>query len=587
MGSVAGRFGNSGQADYSAANEAMAQVCRARGRALHICWTAWSEVGMASRGGMDSLLTRRGVDLLPATAGAATCVDLILAGAEGELVIAGSLGDMEPPPAHPLTDALAVQGDRVVLTRTLDTAVDTWLLDHAIDGTVVVPGVVGVELMAAAATQLGLGQGVAEVVDVRFDRPAKLHRGQPLELQVEAVRTEDGVRCVVRSHRTAATGRAIETEHFSGLVRLGSSTSPAPLPPACFPDETLDRDAIYERFFHGPTFQVLGDVESVTGDGLLVKATIRHAPIGHGLLTAPMALEAAFQAAGLHTMIIDGVLALPAAFDQLVLERPLLDGQPAIVTARRANGCYDVDVDGPAGRVLALRGFRMIERGPLPDGDSFELPEDGWADAAFGVARVVEKPQGILGQAELAVLTARGTPSRQADRVAGRLAAKRAVAALTGAAFPDIRIDNAPSGEPIVTLRGAVGPALSISHSGGRAVAVASWHGRVGVDLEQVRTRHPAFAEEWFSSAEQARFGDDPEALTLAWAAKEATLKALGIGMAGNPRQIEVERIEAGRVHIALHGELALVHEALGGGRIAVWARVDQEEVLVGVRLAA
>ncbi len=584
MGSVAGRFGNTGQADYAAANEAMAQVCRARGDALHICWTAWGDVGMASRGGMDSLLTRRGVDLLPADAGAACCVDLLLSGASGELVVAGSLGDMEPAPSHPLVDRQVVGRDRVVLTRTLDVAQDPWLLDHAIDGTVVVPGVIGVEWMTAAASRL-LGT-VRELVEVRFEKPAKLHRGEPLELEIEAVREGEGARCVVRSRRTAATGRTLETEHFHGVAR-SVAQAPEALPPACFPDEPLDRAAIYARFFHGPVFQVLSDVESVTGDGLLVQAGVLHAPLGHGLLTCPLALEAAFQAAGLHTMILDGVLALPAAFDRLVIERALRDGQPAIVTARRVGDTYDVDVDGPDGRVLALRGFEMIERGPLPDGDSFELPEAGWADAAFGVARVVEGASGALNRTELAELTARGTPQRQADRIAGRVAAKRAIASLTGASFERIHIARAPSGEPLVRLDGAPGPRVSITHSGGRAMAVASWRGKLGLDLEQVRARHPAFAEEWFSVTEQARFGNDPAKLTMAWAAKEAVLKALGLGMAGNPREIEVEALDDGRVHLVLHGALAIEHGARGGGRIAAWVRLDEGEVLVGVRLAA
>ena len=66
MGSVAGRFGNPGQVDYAAANEAMAQVCLVRPRSLHVDWTAWADVGMAVRGGMDKLLGERGVEMLPA-----------------------------------------------------------------------------------------------------------------------------------------------------------------------------------------------------------------------------------------------------------------------------------------------------------------------------------------------------------------------------------------------------------------------------------------------------------------------------------------------------------------------------------------
>jgi len=80
MGSIAGRFGNTGQVDYSAANEAMARVCLGRPRSLHVDWTAWADVGMAVRGGMERLLTDRGMEMLPASAGAALLVDMIQAG---------------------------------------------------------------------------------------------------------------------------------------------------------------------------------------------------------------------------------------------------------------------------------------------------------------------------------------------------------------------------------------------------------------------------------------------------------------------------------------------------------------------------
>jgi NAD(P)-dependent dehydrogenase (short-subunit alcohol dehydrogenase family)/acyl carrier protein len=69
MGSVAGRFGNAGQVDYAAANEALAQICKARRRSLHVCWTAWGGVGMAVRGGMQQLLESKGVELMPVQAG--------------------------------------------------------------------------------------------------------------------------------------------------------------------------------------------------------------------------------------------------------------------------------------------------------------------------------------------------------------------------------------------------------------------------------------------------------------------------------------------------------------------------------------
>ena len=110
MGSVAGRFGNAGQVDYSAANEAMAQACTLRARSLHIDWTAWGDVGMAVRGGMQSLLEGRGVELLPAEAGAILAIDLVDSGIEGELVVSGRLGGLLPGPEHPLVDGADFQG---------------------------------------------------------------------------------------------------------------------------------------------------------------------------------------------------------------------------------------------------------------------------------------------------------------------------------------------------------------------------------------------------------------------------------------------------------------------------------------------
>jgi hypothetical protein len=166
MGSVAGRFGNAGQVDYSAANEAMAQACILRAKSLHIDWTAWGDVGMAVRGGMQSLLEGRGVELLPAEAGAKLAIDLIDSGTEGELVVSGRLGGLLPCPDHPLVDSADFEGPAWSIRRTLSLESDAWILDHAIDNTPVLPGVIGVELMVAAAQLVHPGQSFAGLTQV-------------------------------------------------------------------------------------------------------------------------------------------------------------------------------------------------------------------------------------------------------------------------------------------------------------------------------------------------------------------------------------------------------------------------------------
>ena len=605
MGSVAGRFGNAGQVDYSAANEAMAQICLSRPKSVHVDWTAWGGVGMAVRGGMQNLLEARGVELLPAQAGASLAVDLIAGGVEGEVVVAGKLGELVPSPNHPLLDSVEHEGDIVVARYTLDQDRDPWILDHAIDKVPVLPGVMGLELMAAAASLARPGMSYVGVEDVVFEKPVKLYRGEPCELEMRARPTPDGrVECVLVSERVTRAGKRLRNEHFRATVLLEGKPALSSMPPAFFPEEAITRGEIYRRFFHGPAFQVLRGAEAVTRDGLAASARVEHSYIAEGLMTSPLALEAAFQAAGLHAMVAQDVLALPASVDTVWMAREVRDGEDLTLTAQlREDGAYDVDVNGEDGRLMSVRGFRMIEKGPLPDRERFTPPEEGWEESAFGEAVVVSGPAGpdaALGNArvgedpaawlssqEIALMRARGTAKRQGDRIAGRIAAKRAVCQLTGAQPEQVEIRTMASGAPTVLIQGQPGPLVSISHSGGHAVAWASHRERVGVDLEQVEARHPSFVEEWFSEQEQALLAGDPYRVTVAWSAKEAVLKALGQGMALNPREIQVLDIQGPEITLQLDGEVARAHQALGGAPLSVSVEQTQAGVLVRASFAA
>ena len=310
MGSVAGRFGNPGQVDYAAANDAMARMCLSRPHSLHIDWTAWDDVGMAVRGGMRSLLEGRGVDLLPADAGAALLADLIGARVSGEIVVAGALGDFEPGPAHPLLDSLEVSGNTARGTRVLTLARDGWIEDHAIEGTPVLPGVVGIELMGAVAKSLFPADVFAGVTDVSFDAPAKVYRNEPTTLHIEAHRIAPGrARARLVSTRTLRTGRVQETEHFSAHLVFGDVAPVDGLPGVFLPDEPVDRAGIYRRFFHGPQFQVLSGIVGVSADGLTADGV--SLVLRDNLLTDALVVEAAFQAAGMHRMIVHHQMGLP------------------------------------------------------------------------------------------------------------------------------------------------------------------------------------------------------------------------------------------------------------------------------------
>jgi holo-[acyl-carrier protein] synthase len=99
----------------------------------------------------------------------------------------------------------------------------------------------------------------------------------------------------------------------------------------------------------------------------------------------------------------------------------------------------------------------------------------------------------------------------------------------------------------------------------------------VGIDLcevgrmRRVLARTPGFADRVFTEDEQAycRRRDPVERFAARFAAKEAVLKAMGVGLGACAfREIEVVRAESGAPSLALHGAAADLAAARG---IARW----------------
>jgi 4'-phosphopantetheinyl transferase EntD len=70
---------------------------------------------------------------------------------------------------------------------------------------------------------------------------------------------------------------------------------------------------------------------------------------------------------------------------------------------------------------------------------------------------------------------------------------------------------------------------ISITHGKRRALAVAARVPRLGIDLADEDRRLPALAERFFATEHQ--FAKSPRELAACFAAKEAGLKALGLGL--------------------------------------------------------
>ena len=83
----------------------------------------------------------------------------------------------------------------------------------------------------------------------------------------------------------------------------------------------------------------------------------------------------------------------------------------------------------------------------------------------------------------------------------------------------------------------------------------------------------PAFLDRGWTPGESAEADGDPERLATRWAAKEAVMKCLGLGISDlDPRNIEIASAESGAPNVALRGSAAKRARSLGISKLHVSA---------------
>lgn len=380
--SVAGRFGNGGQTDYAAANNAVDLELRRIDldpnlpRGLSIAWTGWQDVGMATRGSLEAIFAAAGIDTLPVNRGVAMFVNEVLRGGRSRIVACGSLGQMDDedsfrgPRFDFPADVVAIMENarrfalidqlvdfqartRIVGQTLLDTSHHHFLTDHAISGVPYLPGVMALEMFAQHATMLRPDASLGGFDDASFGLPVKLVRG-PVLVRVVAEVEEDSeteqhlwVRCHMESDLVNKAGEIFgePRRHHQARVRMRKGGWKPTGERSAIPDvgipgtggDLLSAEAIYERFFHGPRFQshggITGALEIDGAPALDGIARMRHQlpepkqlqEEAEGRViwqeSLPMLHEAAVQHAGLLAMEQAGLQALPVGIEQSILVR--------------------------------------------------------------------------------------------------------------------------------------------------------------------------------------------------------------------------------------------------------------------------
>jgi NAD(P)-dependent dehydrogenase (short-subunit alcohol dehydrogenase family) len=393
--SIAGRFGNGGQADYSAANDLLCKsslsflTSRPNTTAIAIDWTAWGDIGMATRGSIPTVMKAAGIDMLPAAIGT-PFVRHEIVGARGsrEVLVAGRLGSLmkefrsdggiEPEAFQPaidrsvMLDSVEAFGvhDGLVVTATLDPTRQGFLFDHQIDDTPVLPGVMGIEAFAEAARLPFDGLEVSAIEDIDFLAPFKFYRNEPRTVTITVTYRPDGdhvmAECALVGVRELATSAEPQvTTHFTGRVRLspqrmGLDASDIPTSE----NGVVGASDIYRIYFHGSTYQVLDRAwsdGSVVGGSLASNLPPNHLPEDLSTTTAPRLVELCLQTAGMWEIGATGTMALPMHIDRVILGPGDLSdaASDVIAVVHPAGDSFDaVLVDGAGDALIRVEGYR-------------------------------------------------------------------------------------------------------------------------------------------------------------------------------------------------------------------------------------
>ena len=425
--SIAGKYGNLGQSDYASANDYLAKSALSLSnqgyRAISIAMSAYKNVGMGVRAGVETFLRSNGVDFVDPEDGMQIFLDEIVYGRVPEIVLTGSLGRLDwdhqlkfdwdeigaeengsddsanggntpaAPAAAPKTEAPAAvdsakathflgevkslqKGAEIHLEKEFNLNSDPYLADHAIEGTPYVPGVMGIETFMETATAL-TGEVPQGLKDVHFYLPIKLLRNRPqavrvigkaagneasMEIESDFINSKGVKMGNTRRHFTAHTlGSFVST--WDSVKAEAMTGLNAPM--------SVSKEEIYKKYFHGPSFQVLAGIVRVDKHAsLAVYHTTPRPQWNDGprtLLANPMLIEAAFQCCGFQDMSIEHKMTLPDGIAEVaVLNKQVPPAQLYLYGVNRGNTAdgktlHDAYVFDAQGNVwVEIHGYQAI-----------------------------------------------------------------------------------------------------------------------------------------------------------------------------------------------------------------------------------
>jgi len=544
FGSIIGRAGLRGEADYATANDWLTDLtyrfqeeypdCRC----LALEWSVWAGTGMGERLGVLESLMREGIAPIPLDEGVGMLRRLLAdPDAPTSVVVMGRAGGLPTitlePGELPLLRFLDrprvhYPGVELVVDADLSADDDLYLADHELDGDLLFPAVFGMEAMAEVARALTGQSGPPVLEDVEFLRPIVVPLAGTTTIRVAVLATgEDSVRAVIRSSDTA-----FQADHFRATLRFDVSLPEDPTGPAVAevrvplaPMEELYGPVL----FQGARFQRLLGYRDLAAKRCVADiSNTMPKPWFGGFLPSELVLaDPGTRDAVMHSIqccVPDATL-LPSAIERLYLADPArvqaLDWVTLHAAERLRDGdtyLYDVDVRDPGGALVERWEGLRLQAVRKQDGTG------PWTPALLGPYLERRTETVLSSPLRTVVWPDDGT---SAGGIAGRR--EQTARALGLALGRQPRLAYRPDGKP----EADGGIEVSAAHGAGVTFAVADEH-TVSCDVEPAVTRSP---QEWtgllgavgyaLASLIASESGEDLSvAATRVWCAQECLRKA-------------------------------------------------------------
>ncbi|WP_292999945.1 type I polyketide synthase [Nevskia sp.] len=351
--SVSGRFGNTGQSDYAAANETLNRLAwqlhrRWTGvRVISVNWGPW-DAGMASQQVRDAFRARS-IEPIPVKAGRRWFVDELAFGPRKDVELVAGAGPWDIDRGSDSADSSGASNDStgagvpalplirrplrigaggaVVFEHSLSLKADPYLTDHRLDSKPVLPAATALEYMAQF---VAAGWPEWQVVEIR-----DLRAFSGIVLDNDGAEKTLLLRARSSTHSDAGS-QAVTVELFDPPRKTPNYRCTALLLPAVpeapmadasplAPGQSMEAQQMYaDHLFHGPQFQFVKKVTNISADGVeaVVNASSPASLLGAGTQGARWLfdfglVDTAPQLALVWARLLHGKTALPSSFGKV------------------------------------------------------------------------------------------------------------------------------------------------------------------------------------------------------------------------------------------------------------------------------